>query len=156
MAAMDLLKAQHREAQDLLERIKVSTGMDKILLLGRLCEALTLHAELEEKHFYPVLRANGLEELIARSLEEHAWQRRLVSEILSVKRNDPRLDVLIGQLENITLKHVEEEEKDIFPRAEARVPPELLAQSDRDMHEALETLKNKELLEAADEEQPVA
>lgn len=153
MAAIDLLKEQHRETERLLEQIKRSSGTEKVLLLGRLAEAITLHATLEERFFYPMLSSNGFQADVQRSVNEHAQVRRMLSELLSMKKSDPRLDSVVARVESAVMKHVQEEENDIFQRARERIPAEELDRVGAQMRDGMSALQEGELLEAADEEQ---
>jgi hemerythrin superfamily protein len=155
MGAIEILSRQHREVEEMLEKLKPSEGAEKISLLGRIAESLTMHARLEERHFYPLLRQHGLEQLVARSLEEHAEMRRVVSEILELKRSDPRLDQAIGRLESVVLRHAREEESQIFPKAREKVDAPALNRAGEEMKRSMGALQNEELIAQADE-QPVA
>lgn len=153
MAAIDHLKHQHRETEDLFERIKQATTNERVRLLGELTEALTLHSALEERYFYPLARQNGLTQEMDRSEREHGDVRRMLSDIMSMKKSDPRLNETIGRLEAAVKKHVQEEENEIFPRLLEKVGSEDLDRVGQQMLEAEQSLKEKELLEAADEDQ---
>ena len=97
MDAITLLKQQHREVDALFERISTAGEDEKILLLGKLSEQLTIHAQLEERHVYPFARRMGIQDMVDHSLEEHAKVKQLIAEILSLKRHDPRVDENVSQ-----------------------------------------------------------
>lgn len=151
--AIDFLAQQHREAEQLMSRIRTSNGPEKIRLLGDLAEALTLHTTLEERYFYPVIRNHGMEDVVDRSIAEHGQVRRLLSEMLSMKKSDPRLNETISRLEAAVRAHVEEEERTVFPQTKERVDPEELSALEDQMRRASQALENGELIEAADDEQ---
>ena len=155
MNALELLQGQHREVEQLMEKVAPSGGAEKIALLGKIAESLTLHARLEERHLYPLLRQHGLEQQVDHSLEEHTQMRRLVSEILELKRSDPRLDQAFGQLENVVRDHVREEENEIFPKAREKIDAAVLERAGEEMKRAMGALENEELIAQADEH-PVA
>lgn len=145
MSAMELLSQQHREVEGLFEKLKTAQGGQKIALLGRLAESLTLHATLEERHFYPLLRQSGLEAVVSKSLADHADARRMVSEILELKRSDPRLDQTIARLESSVSAHVREEEGQLFPQARERCDAAALDRAGEEMRRAMGALENEEL-----------
>ncbi len=151
MAALELLMNQHRHAADLLERIRAARAHEKVRYMGELAEALTLHAVLEEQYFYPFLRERGFSDLVERSLAGHADTRRLVAEMLSMKKSDPRLEDTCLSLDHAVRKHIEAAEKDIFPRI--RGFTEELNEIGRKMAEGLQRLKDEELLEFAELQQ---
>jgi hemerythrin superfamily protein len=152
MAVLELLAEQHKDALELLARIRAATGNGRIPLMGELAEALTLHTALEERFLYPLLKEHGLGELADRSLNEHAEVRRLVSQMLGLKRNDPRLEQVFLELDHSVRAHMEEEEKEIFPKVREVVDEAALAAIQGDMQEALGRLQDAELLELAEQE----
>ncbi|MGA9520141.1 MAG: hemerythrin domain-containing protein [Myxococcaceae bacterium] len=151
MAALELLMNQHRHAADLLERIRAASAHEKVRYMGDLAEALTVHAALEERYFYPFLRERGFSDMVDRALIQHADTRRLVAEMLSMKKSDPRLEDTCLSLDHAVRKHIELEEKEVFPRI--RGFAEELNEVGRQMAEGLRRLKDEELLEFAEQQQ---
>lgn len=152
MDAIEMLKQQHREVDDLFARIESSSGDEKIEYIGRVCERLTIHAQLEERHFYPFARRAGIQDLVDQSLEEHAEAKRFISELLQLKRNDPKLDNCIKQLKASVQNHVKEEENTLMPRLQS-----IASENDlRDLADAMQTTMNElsgqELLRMAEAE----
>jgi hemerythrin superfamily protein len=153
VSAIELLKRQHREVDDLFQRIKASTGDEKISLLGQVAEALTIHAALEEQFFYPFAREQGVDGLIDESFQDHAEVKQLISEILQVKQTDPRLDELCMRLERMVTEHVNQEESALLPRVEAQAKPDELISMRAEMQEAINTWRNRELLRMAEHQE---
>ena len=150
MTGIDLLKRQHDEVEELFDRLGQAGKEQRIALLGRIAEALTLHSALEERHLYPLAREAGFEERVNHSLEEHAEVKRVTAEILQTKRHDPRLSGLSERLTEAVLRHVEDEERDLFPALEEKVGPERLEALGQAMERELETLSHHPLLEEAE------
>ena len=67
MDAIAMLKQQHREVDSLFERIRMASDDEKILLLGKISEQLTIHAQLEERHVYPFARRVGIQDMVDHS-----------------------------------------------------------------------------------------
>ncbi len=153
MSAIELLKQQHREVDDLFQRIKASGGDEKISLLGQVAEALTIHAALEEHFFYPFAREQGVEGLIDESFQDHAEVKQLISEILQVKQTDPRLNELCLRLERMVTEHVSQEESSLLPTVQARANPEELLSMRAEMQEAINSWRNRELLRMAEHQE---
>ncbi len=153
MSAIDLLKQQHREVDDLFLRIKGSSGDEKITLLGKVAEALTIHAALEEQYFYPFARQQGVDGIIDESFKDHAEVKQLISEILKVKQTDPRLDELCGRLERMVTEHVSHEESVLLPKVEAQANREELVSMRDDMQQAIDSWRNRELLRMAEHQE---
>lgn len=157
MSAIEFLKRQHRDVEQLFEQLKVSDDeRERLSLLGKLAENLTLHAALEERHFYPLCRKLGLEDEVRESLQEHGQVKRMVSELLQLKRKDPRLRQLVEQLQKSVEDHVEEEETEVFPKVQSKAEDDALDQLGDQMASDMESLKEQELLKLAEEEQPPA
>jgi hemerythrin superfamily protein len=153
VSAIELLKQQHREVDDLFQRLKASEGDERISLLGKVAEALTIHAALEEQFFYPYAREQGVDGLIDESFQDHAEVKQLISEILRVKQTDPRLDELCGRLERMVTEHVAQEESTLLPRVEAQADREELVSMREDMQQAIDSWRNRELLRMAEDQE---
>ena len=153
MSAIELLKQQHREVDGLFQRLKSSTGDERISLLGQVAEALTIHAALEEQYFYPFARQQGVDGLIDESFQDHAEVKRLLSEILQAKQTDPRLDGLCLRLERMVTEHVGQEERALMPTVEAAADAEALVSMRDDMLQAIDNWRNQELLRLAERQE---
>lgn len=152
MGAIDLLRQQHRDVEELFEQLRTAERRQKISLLGKLAEDLTVHATLEEKYFYPVAAKNAeLGPKVAQARQEHDQVRRVISEIMELKSRDPKIDTLIQQLEKAIRDHVEEEEREFFPKLEADAGA--MQEMGEQMQRAQGELRNQELLKLAEHEQ---
>jgi hemerythrin superfamily protein len=117
MNAIELLKSQHREVEDLFEKYENSDKSPaQRKLVEELCDKLTVHAAIEEKHFYPAVKARQTEDILLEALEEHLAAKRVMADLLDLKPSDetfePKVKVLQEQIEH----HVEEEEEELFPK----------------------------------------
>ncbi len=118
MNAIDLLKQQHREAQQLFEKFEgASEGAEKTR--ERLCQeigdALAVHAEIEEKIFYPESKQDNTEDLLRESVEEHLAVKRELADIMQSDQDDPQFDAKMKVVKDLFLHHVDEEEQQLFP-----------------------------------------
>jgi hemerythrin superfamily protein len=152
MDALTILKQQHREVDELFDRIQECTDEERITLLGRLSEKLTLHAEIEERHFYPFARRMGIQDMVDRSLQEHAEAKQLIAEILQMKRHDARLMEDVRKLMSSVQSHVREEENTLFPRLVSVASAENLAIMGMEMQRTMDELSQQELLKMAEYE----
>ena len=149
MTAIEILKKDHKDALDLIERIENAAGdagaESRVKLFDDLKEALTLHTRAEEKVFYPELEDfSETSALIEESYKEH----RKVSEILSKMDNlktEPigsEWKLLFDELKQNVEHHVQEEEGVLFPLAE-----KLLSHTElRDMFLEIERIKSHQSL----------
>jgi hemerythrin-like domain-containing protein len=119
MNAIDLLKKQHREVEELFEEFETaSEGAKKTRerVCREISDQLAVHAEIEEKIFYPEAKQENTEELLRESVEEHLAVKRLLADIIEDgvdhENFQARMKVLKEQVEH----HVEEEEKELFPK----------------------------------------
>jgi len=78
-----------------------------------------------------------------------------VSELLKVKRTDPRLDELRGRLERMVTEHVRHEESALLPKVEAVARREDLVSLRGDMQQAIDSWRHRELLRMAERQEPL-
>jgi hemerythrin superfamily protein len=119
MDAVTLLKHDHDEVSDLLEEFESATDARKASLAQRICEALTVHAQIEEKVFYPAARsvlADVDMDLMDEADIEHATIKGLVKRIQSKGPADDHFEALVTVLGEYVKHHVKEEETELFPK----------------------------------------
>jgi hemerythrin superfamily protein len=91
----------------------------KKALAETMCDALEIHATLEEEIFYPTLRQLGLGgAALAKSEPEHNDMREVIARIRSGDPSSTRYDQLVAELMRDVLKHVADEETVLLPDAE--------------------------------------
>ena len=99
----------------------------KKALAETICDALEIHATLEEEIFYPVLRRlNGSEPVIQKSEPEHDEMRRMIAELRAAKAVDSEFDTLVHDLMRDVMHHVADEETVLLPEAERLLGKERL------------------------------
>jgi hypothetical protein len=82
------------------------------------CAAITQHAEIEERHFYPVMQQTGKEtDLIAEAYVEHASAKALIAKLQGGRADDEQYAATFTVLGEYVKHHVKEEEDEIFPKA---------------------------------------
>ncbi len=145
MNAIQMLKLQHREVEDLFEEFEEAgekAVQTKDHVFRRIANALALHADIEEKIFYPEAKTSETEDILRESVEEHLSLRRLIADILEAGPEDAQFDAKVSVLKEQVEHHVEEEEEELFPKVEkARSKDELedLGQRMQQMAEELES-----------------
>ena len=119
MNAIDLLEQQHREVEELFEEFE-GAGDGAVKTKERLCReisnALAIHAEIEEKLFYPESKQANTEEILRESVEEHLAMKRIVADLLESAPSDDQFEAKMTVLKEQVEHHVEEEEKELFPK----------------------------------------
>lgn len=99
----------------------------KKALADTICDALEIHATLEEEIFYPVLRRlDPNEAIIQKSEPEHDEMRRLIAELRATGAKDVRHDQILNDLMRDVMHHVADEETVLLPTAETMLSKERL------------------------------
>jgi hemerythrin superfamily protein len=116
MDAIEMLEEQHQDIEDLFDELESAAASDKQDLFDELADQLTVHALIEELHFYPAVKARRTEDILLESLEEHLAIKRLLADLLQLDPSNElfaaKLEVLKEQVEH----HVTEEEDELFPK----------------------------------------
>ena len=118
MDAFELLKNDHKKVAQLFEEIESASGPSKQQLFRQLKGELDIHAHVEEKFLYPALEnKEESREITLEAYEEHKVVKDLLAELASESPSDEwdaKLKVLRENVEH----HVEEEEGELFDKAE--------------------------------------
>ncbi|HET9796214.1 MAG TPA: hemerythrin domain-containing protein [Thermoanaerobaculia bacterium] len=123
MNATDLLKEDHDRLKEMFDEFRGLDGGDrreKQRLFRRIASALEVHAEIEERFFYPAVRGTRREdavEITFEAFEEHKIARTLIGQIESLPKGDPRKDAKMKVLMESVEHHIEEEEEEMFAEA---------------------------------------
>jgi len=117
MNAIELLESQHREVEQLFTRIEKAKSNDaKAKLFTDIADKLAVHATIEERHFYPAVKAKRTEDIVLESLEEHVGIKRVIADLLETDAGDHTFDAKLAVLKEQVSHHVEEEESELFPK----------------------------------------
>jgi hemerythrin superfamily protein len=122
MAANDaiaLLKADHKEVSDMFEKFESARTATKQKLAQKICQALTVHAQIEEEIFYPAAReALGEDgaDLLDEAEVEHNSLKELIANIEGATPGDALFDAHVKVLGEYTKHHVKEEQNELFPK----------------------------------------
>jgi hemerythrin superfamily protein len=120
--AISLLKADHRQVEQWFEQFESSRSESKKSELAeRICQALTVHASIEEEIFYPAFYEATQEKSLHHEAEiEHEGARNLIEQIKSSGPSDDYFDAKVKVLSEMIKHHVREEEKRAGMFAKAR------------------------------------
>ncbi len=124
MNAIELLVEQHKKVAKALETMCKADRVDPAML-RQIGDELVAHMVIEEHVFYPRIR-ELLEDMTAESFEEHAVARFELARamIADGEHQKARLTVLKELIEH----HVEEEEKEMFPKVRSKLSMDELDQ----------------------------
>ena len=103
----------------------------KVEIAMQICMELKVHTQVEEEILYPALyEALDEHDLVDEAIVEHATAKELIAQIESMVGSDDLYDAKVMVLSEYIDHHVEEEEKEIFPKArKARMDLEGLGES---------------------------
>jgi hemerythrin superfamily protein len=116
--AIALLKQDHRAVEALFEEFEDADESEQSELATRICQMLTVHAQIEEEILYPQAKeAFGEEddEKVYEAEIEHGSAKELIAKIEAGTPEDPEFKPLVKVLSEYIKHHVKEEEKEMFP-----------------------------------------
>jgi hemerythrin superfamily protein len=122
MNAIELLKEQHKEVDALFkrfEKLDEDATDEKGELFQMIADRLAAHATIEEQLFYPAVKNEDTEDILRESLEEHLGVKRFIADLLALDPDDEQFDAKMEVLQENVEHHVEEEEKEIFEKAQS-------------------------------------
>jgi hemerythrin superfamily protein len=122
--AISMLKDDHREVEKLFDAYAAAKEngslKERTSIANAICEALTVHATIEEEIFYPRVRASeSARELVGEALVEHQSLKDIVERLRAAPPSDPLYDAGVKVLNEYVKHHVREEENELFPQARA-------------------------------------
>ena len=121
--ALDLLDADHKAVKKMFIDYSAlcednAPATQRRALAQRICQALIVHAQIEEEIFYPQVRkAIGDGALMDEALHEHAEAKKMIARIEAMKATEPDFDVTVKELGKLIDQHVMEEREQIFLKA---------------------------------------
>jgi hemerythrin-like domain-containing protein len=142
--ATKLLKDQHDEVRRLFKEYEGSgegAHATRKKLIAEAGRKLDVHAQLEERIFYPACRSledEKARKMVGESLEEHLIVKRLIKELEGLTGSDEKFESKAVVLKESVEHHADEEESDLFPAAESELDDERLRDLGREM-KALKT-----------------
>jgi hemerythrin superfamily protein len=122
-----MIRMDHTHALCAFHRYRLSSPWwRKRAIVGAVCTALEIHAQLEEEIFYPaVARIAPDNDAVKKSRPEHNEMREIIEKLRSMGPENAAYDGLFMQLMRITIHHVADEETVLLPMAERSLKNEL-------------------------------
>jgi hemerythrin superfamily protein len=122
---IDVLTQDHREFQELANRISASADADERRdLTDQLIAELVRHSVAEEMYVYPAMRdhlPNG-DEAVEHDTEEHKELEKLMKKLEGADAKTTEFEDALRELQQVLADHVQDEESDQFPQLRAHVP----------------------------------
>jgi hypothetical protein len=122
--AVDLLDADHKAVKKMFIDYNAlcedeAAADAKKALAQRICQALLVHAQIEEEIFYRAIRkATGDDALMDEALHEHAEAKDLIARIQGMKATSDNYDDTVKALGKAIDEHVLEELEQMFLEAQ--------------------------------------
>jgi hemerythrin superfamily protein len=144
--ALELLKMQHDEVEELISEIEESDdGEEKMDLFRELADKIAAHSTIEEKLFYPSVMSDDTEEQLLESTEEHLAVKRVLADMLEMEASDDRFDAKLSVLKEEIRHHArDEEEKKLFPKVRRMFTADELAGLGNELMAMFERLLEQE------------
>ncbi len=111
MNAVEMLKADHRQVEDLFEKYE-NAHSKKADIAKKICLELIVHTMLEEELFYPACREAGVDDdKMDEAAVEHDGAKVLIAELEHGSPEDAYYDAKVKVLSEEIKHHVNEEEQ---------------------------------------------
>jgi len=119
MNAVEMLKQQHRMVEQLFDQFEQAESVEaRREAFNAIADALAVHATIEEKHFYPTVKQEQTEGILAESVEEHLEVKRAIADLMQMDAADNDFGLQVKELRDGVETHVAEEEGELFPTVE--------------------------------------
>lgn len=121
MDGLKLLEEDHRKVEKLFAQFEEAgdrAHKTKRDICAKVVQELRAHSEMEEKVLYPAAReeVEGTEDVVLESFEEHHVVEQLLDELDGMDPQDEQFEPKFTVLMESVRHHVEEEEKELFPK----------------------------------------
>lgn len=115
-SALDLLKADHEQVTRMFTEFEeTNTAAKKRKLATEICNALTVHAQVEEEIFYPEVKAALKDNtLVPEATVEHAVMKDLIAQIEADEEGGEMFDARVKVLSEYVKHHIKEEQGELF------------------------------------------
>lgn len=117
--AIALLKQDHRIVEQLLDEFEDADDDQLQSIAERVCQLLTVHAQIEEELVYPAAKQSFDDEedidLVNEANVEHQSAKDLIAKIEGMTSEDETFKATVTVLGEYVKHHVKEEENELFP-----------------------------------------
>jgi hemerythrin superfamily protein len=117
--AVALLKQDHRTVEELFEQFEEADDDQLQAIAERVCQLLTVHAQIEEEILYPAAKEAFEDEeeldLVNEANVEHQSAKDLIAKIEGMTPEDETFKATVKVLGEYIKHHVKEEEGELFP-----------------------------------------
>jgi len=111
-----ILERDHRQVEELFDKIEKADGDDRTPLIDALATSLRGHMELEEQVVYPAMEPVTGHEDVEEGNAEHELARKGLEDMIRLAPDDPGFGAALDATRAGIKHHVDEEEDDVFPK----------------------------------------
>lgn len=128
-----IIKKDHKAVEELFtiyEGLGDKAEATKRKVVDKIIDELTIHADMEETICYPrFLKAFNKEDdkMVSEAYVEHAGAKKLLSDLSTLQPDQPEFDASVKVLMEQIRHHVKEEENELLPTVQEKIPEEELA-----------------------------
>jgi len=137
-AVSTLLIRQHKEVKAIFKQLEAGKS-DPAPLLAALTNNLAAHMAIEQDLYYPAVKQLK-EDLVLESYEEHSLAELGLKRLLATSPQDEAFDARVTACKELIEHHVEEEEEELFPTVDRKMPKEQLDELARAMKTRFEAV----------------
>src|SRR6202047_474768 len=115
MDAIELLKEDHKKVEKIFAAMEKKDDRQK--LFPELDRELSVHAQIEEKIFYPATKeAEPTRDLVLESMQEHKQIKMVLADLEQTDKTTDEWGAALKVLKEDVMHHVGEEEDELFPK----------------------------------------
>lgn len=149
--AITLLKADHKKVAALFKKVEAlgdTAHASRGKLFDQIDTELEAHAEVEEKIFYPALKAktkrnDAANDEVLEAYEEHANVKSLLAKLRALRPPEETYNAKLQVLGELVKHHVKEEETEMFKQARRLLKKSELDDLGKKIETAKKALKKK-------------
>lgn len=138
---IDVLTADHREVQDLANRISATAAPgERRELTDQLIAELVRHSVAEEMYVYPAIRDHlpDGDAAVEHDIEEHKELEALMKKLEGADAATTDFEDALRNLQRVLVDHVQDEETGQFPQMRANIPAAKLVELKEKVEKAKE------------------
>ncbi|GAB2597741.1 alpha/beta hydrolase fold domain-containing protein [Kribbella endophytica] len=122
-----MITNDHAAVNRLFEHLEAGRG-DRQILADQVCFQVALHADAEERTFYPELKRLGRDDDAEELIAEHAEVKKLVKTVEQSTPGDPEFEDALAAIIKDIREHAHEEETIFLPMIREGAGPERMAE----------------------------
>jgi iron-sulfur cluster repair protein YtfE (RIC family) len=116
MDVTKILEHDHRMVEKLFAEIEHADGAERQPMIEELATSLRSHMELEESTLYPAMTPVTGADAVTEGTNEHDLARDVLGDLVDLAPDQPGFGAALESLKAGISHHVDEEEREVFPK----------------------------------------